>query len=125
MCQDDEEREDDADQAFGEDVQGAAGGESPAEEAVWCGLLGWIAFGQPVAEERQREPEADDCVGNGDAGEDEDAEAGEQNERGVKACSSGVEGAACEALYCEGQREYGKRERNARCCCVDAEDFEA
>ncbi len=34
MGEDDEDGEDDADEALGEDVEGAAGGEGPAEEWV-------------------------------------------------------------------------------------------
>ena len=33
--EDDEDGEDDADEALGEDVEGTAGGEGPAEEWVW------------------------------------------------------------------------------------------
>ena len=40
MREDDEDGEDDADEALGEDVQGAAGGEGPAEERVWVGVWG-------------------------------------------------------------------------------------
>ena len=39
MREDDEDGEDDADESFGEDVEGAAGGEAPAEEGLgWCGV---------------------------------------------------------------------------------------
>src|SRR5580698_9278128 len=106
MGQDDEDGEDDADEALGEDVEGAAGGEGLAEEGVWCGSRGrgwsavrfanahlsdnetiakmghpvlWLVglFGEPVAIEGEGEPEADERVGDDDPGEDEDAEAGE------------------------------------------------
>jgi len=73
---DDEDWEDDADETLGEDVEGAAGGESPAEETAWGRWLGGIPFGQPVAEERKGEPEADECVG--DDASIEMADAGER-----------------------------------------------
>ena len=38
-----------------------------------------------IAVEGEGEPEADHCVRDGDAGEDEDAEAGKENEAGVEA----------------------------------------
>src|SRR5271155_5563156 len=44
---DDENGEDDADEALGEDVESAASGEGPAEERVWFDWLRGIAFGEP------------------------------------------------------------------------------
>ena len=58
-------------------------------------------FGEVVGVEGEGEPEADGGVGNCDAGEDEDAEAGESDECGVEAGAGGLEGAAGEGLKCE------------------------
>src|SRR6202044_67165 len=77
--EDDEDGEDDSDEALGEKIEGAANGEGIAEERVWLGLLRGTAFDQPVTVDGEREPEADHRVGDDDAGEDEDAEAGEKD----------------------------------------------
>ena len=45
MGEDDEDRKDDADEPLGEDVQGAAGGEGPAEDGVW--MAGGIHSSHP------------------------------------------------------------------------------
>jgi len=87
---DDRYREDDADEAFGEDIEGTGGGEASAEEAkmgrVSMVLVGAAEFfGAPEAVEGGREPEADHHVGDGDACEEKNPEAGEQDERGVEA----------------------------------------
>jgi len=82
-------------------------------------------FGEPVAVEGEGEPEADHRVGYGDAGEDEDAEAGEEDESGVEAGSGGFEGATSEGFDDECQCEYGECEGKARCGGVDAEELEA
>ena len=79
--EDDDDGEDDADEAFGEDVEGAAGGEGVAEERVARGaectippfamrlrrmghpslwLVRGLLFGEPVGVEGEGEPEADD-----------------------------------------------------------------
>src|SRR5271156_2698344 len=99
MREDYEDWEEDADEAFGEDVEGAGCGEGVAEEWIWWmgGLLG-----TPVREEGQGEPEADDGVGDDDAGEDEDAEAGEKEESSVEACACACEGSAGEGFEEDG-----------------------
>jgi len=61
--EDDEDWEDDADEALGEDVDGAADCEEPRQRVAWVGLLNGVGFGDPVEEEGEGEPEADVCVG--------------------------------------------------------------
>ena len=95
MEQDNCEREDEADEALGEDVEGAGGGEEVAEECGGCWLR--VLFGKPVGVEREGEPEADVGVGDGDAGEDEDARAGESYQTGVEAGSFRLKCLACKA----------------------------
>src|ERR1700761_3682097 len=93
MSEDDEDGEDNSDEAFGKDVEGAAGSEEPAEGRACVGLwVGWLdggGFGEPIEVEGKGEPEADIGVGQEDAGEDEDAEAGEKHEAGGEAGSGG------------------------------------
>ena len=89
-------------------------------------MLGFrCLFGEPVAEKREGEPEAEVGVGDDDAGEDEDTEAGEQDETSVEACACGVEGATCKAFqhYSEGENREG--EGKARGGVVNAEEFVA
>ncbi len=104
--------EDDADEALGEDVEGAGDGEAVGEAAA-RGLVG-----APEAVESEGRPEADHAVGDGDAGEEEDAEAGEGDEGGVEAGVSGGEEAAGEGFGEEGEGEDGERKRDA---CGDGE----
>ena len=126
MHQDNEDGEDDADEALGEDVESAADGEAPAEDSAWFMVLQCFGLlGEPVAEDGEGEPEAEVDVGDDDAGEDEDAEAGEQDEAGVEAGSRGVEGAAGEAFEGESEGEDGEGEGKARGGSVDAEEFVA
>ena len=91
---DDGDGEDEADEAFGEDVEGAGDGEGVAAEAevrthvqsgirLAQGSCGFAVgagefFGAPEEVEGEGGPEADVGVGESDAGEDEDAEAGER-----------------------------------------------
>ena len=118
---DDGDGEDYSDEALGEDVEGAGGGEEAAVETeavvrvvfvrVWAesryrglstalrfgrddGVLGGSVefFGEPEGVEGEGGEEADGCVGDEDAGEEEDAEAGEQDERGVEAGAGGCFG---------------------------------
>ena len=128
VSEDNEDGEDDADEALGENVEGAASGEEPAESwacvGLSVGLLGGAGFGEPVEVEGEGEPEADVGVGEEDAGEDEDAEAGEKYEAGVEA-GSGGECAAGEAFEDEGEREDGECDGKARGGGADAEEFEA
>ena len=77
MCEDDEDRKDDSDETFGEDIHSAGGSEGPAEKRVWIGVWGGIIFGEPVAVEGEGEPKADHRIRDEDTREDEDAEAGE------------------------------------------------
>ena len=67
-------------------------------------------FGAPEGVEGGGDPEADEGVGDGDAREDEDAEAGEENERGVEAGAGRAEEAAGEAFGEECQGEDAERE---------------
>src|ERR1700722_6149764 len=101
---DDRKRKDDTDEALGEDVEGDGGIEGPAEQAGWLIL----SFGEEEGVEREREQHADQHVGNVDAREDEDAEAGQRDQRGVEA-GSGVEGSTRPAFH--QQRESEDRER--------------
>jgi hypothetical protein len=85
----------------------------------------WCLFGEPVAEDGEGEPKAEVRVGDDDAGEDEDAEAGEQDEAGIEASSYGAKGAAAEAFEGESEAEDGEGEGKARGGGVDAEEFVA
>ena len=82
-------------------------------------------FGEPVAVKGEGKPEADHCVGDGDAGEDEDAEAGEENEAGIEAGPGAGEGAAGEGFGDEREGEDREGKREARGGGADAEEFEA
>jgi hypothetical protein len=97
-------------------------------------LVLWLVglFGEPVAVEGEGEPEADHCIWDGDAGEDEDAEAGEEDEAGVEAGSGAgfrslkaTEGAAGEGFDDECQRENCECEWETGGGGADAEEFEA
>jgi hypothetical protein len=144
VSKDDEDGEDYADEALGEDVEGAAAGEGPAEEWAWSGgktlggerphdrrdeaapIMGHpTLFGEPVAVEGQGEPEADHRVGDGDAGEDEDGEAGEKNESGVEAGPGAGEGPTSEGFGDEREGEDCEGEWEAGGGGADAEEFEA
>ena len=129
---DDGDGEDYADEALGEDVEGAGGGEEAAVEAEAGGQTAGLStalrfgrddgvlggsvelFGEPEGVEGEGGEEADGCVGDEDAGEEEDAEAGEEDEGGVEASASGVEDAAGEGFEEEGEGEEGEGERDAR-----------
>ena len=119
--EDDGDGEDDADEALGEDIERAGGGEARAKEARRGGELG-VA---PVDVEGEGDPEADGGVGDGDAGEDEDAEGGEGDERGVEAGAGGVKGAAGEGLEGQGEEEDGEGKGEAGGWGGDAEDAHA
>ena len=70
-------------------------------------------FGQVKAVEGGGEEEADEDVGDVDAGEDEDAEGGEGDEAGVEAGTRGRKGATGEGLEEEGEGEDGEGEGDA------------
>jgi hypothetical protein len=115
--QHDADREDDSDQSLGQHVQraGQREAEAPGADAIGSGRMvdGSIKlFGAPEAEHRKGDPEADARVGNGDAGEDEEAEAGEQDERGVEARAWRPEETANEGFYQQREREHGQSEWN-------------
>ena len=73
----------------------------------------FLLLGLPDAEHGEGEPETHHGVGDGDAREDEDAEAGEQDECGVEAGSGAAKGEAGECFDGERQREDRQRERDA------------
>ena len=82
---------------------------------LWLGRrIGAELFGAPEEEEGEGGPEADVSVGKEDAGEEEDAEAGQGDERGVEAGAGGVEEAAGESFDEESEGEDGERQRDAR-----------
>jgi len=82
---------------------------------LWLGRrTGAELFGAPEEEEGEGGPEADVSVGKEDAGEEEDAEAGQGDERGVEAGAGGVEEAAGESFDEESEGEDGERQRDAR-----------
>ena len=105
---DDGDGEDDADEPFGKDVEGAGGGEGAGEPAVRLGLR----FRKRVEEERGGEQEADQHVRNIDTRKDKDAEAGERNKACVQA-GAGVEGTAGEAFRDQREGCDGACERQA------------
>jgi hypothetical protein len=100
--------EDEADEALGEDVEGAGCGEGVAVE----GSRGF--FGMPEGVEGRGGEEAEHRVGDIDAGEDEDAEAGERDEGGVEPGVGGGEEAAGKGFDEESEGEDGEGERDAR-----------
>ena len=98
VCEDDEDRKDDTDQALSEDIESAGASEGPAEKRMWIGVWRRTAFGEPVAVEGEGEPKADHRIRDEDTREDEDAEAGEEDEASVESCSQAVEGVAGEGF---------------------------
>ena len=123
---DDGDGKDDTDQAFGQDVQGAGGGEEQAGRAGRGGLL----LGLPEREEGGGEEDADGEVRDVDAGEDEDAEAGEGDEACVEAGLLLVwfaelrGGSAGEELSEEREGQDGEGQGQAGCCGGRAEDLD-
>ena len=63
--------------------------------------------------DREGGEEADHRVRDGDAGEDEDTEAGQQDERGVEARAGGTEEVAGEAVGEQREGEDAESERDA------------
>ena len=81
-------------------------------------------LGEPVAEDGEGKPEADHGVGDDDAGEDEDTEAGEGEETSVKAGSCAREGPPGEGFDDECEGEDGEGEGDSCGGGTDAEELE-
>src|ERR1700721_675170 len=77
---DDSDRKNDSDKALGEHTEGTGDSKAPCSCARRLGLL----KGDPEHEHGEREPQANDHVGNEDAGVDEEAEGGEKDQSGIE-----------------------------------------
>src|SRR5580693_2196421 len=112
--------ENDADEAFGEDVEGDGDGESPA------GDEGWIA-GLPAVEEKveaEADPEADKKIWNENAREEIGAEGCDEDYRGPESGGRSEEAASCFQEE-EGKGENAEALREAGSPFGDAEEREA
>ena len=111
--------EDDADESFGENVEGDDGGDAPAGKKR--GL-----FGLPAVEEKiegDADPEADGDVGNQDAGEEIRAAGSQENYSGPEAGLRREE-AAAEEVEQEGEEEDAQMKGEAGAPSVDAQEFD-
>src|ERR1700739_2757167 len=117
----DRQRKERADQAFGQPPERAADVEAKG------GRQRWRAFAQRFPEKihREREPEAEDDIGKKNAGKAEDAAGGQQGDCSVKAGLRRCEEAPAEREDDEKQRQRIESKRKACRPEMLAEDAEA
>jgi len=113
--------EDCADESLGQHVERAGDSEETAVEAE-CAVGGCVVrcaadfFGAPEGIKREREPQADTCIRQREAREEKQAEAGEQNEHGVKTGSRRAQHAAGKHFGDPHQTEDIERNGKPRGC---------